>query len=98
MIGVVWFEVNILPWNNTVTYVKGHSSVMYFVFTAKILITYFQRVSGYLQYNFYITIFQSAPGKQPFIYLFILFIMSYLPRSTPSVCNTVLPGVPALHT
>ena len=28
MIGVVWFEVNRLPWNNTVTYVKGHSSVM----------------------------------------------------------------------
>ncbi len=25
---IVWFEVNRLPWNNTVTYVKGHSSVM----------------------------------------------------------------------
>ena len=23
----VWFEVNRLPWNNTVTYVKGYSSV-----------------------------------------------------------------------
>ena len=32
------------------------------------------------------------------IYLFILFIMSYLPMSTPSVCNIVLPGAPALHT
>ena len=29
-----------------------------------------------------------------FIYLFI---MSYLPRSTPSVRSTVLPGAPALH-
>ena len=30
------------------------------------------------------------------VYVFIyLFIMSYLPRSTPSVCNTVLPGAPA---
>ena len=26
-----------------------------------------------------------------------LFIMSYLPRSTPSVRSTVLPGAPALH-
>ena len=41
---------------------------MQFVFTAKMLITYFQRVSGYLQYIFFyfsITIFQSAAGKQP---------------------------------
>ena len=52
MIGFVWFEVNIPPWNNTVTYVKGHTIVMQFVFTAKMLITYFQRVSGYLQYIF----------------------------------------------
>ena len=31
------------------------------------------------------------------ILLFYLFIMSYLPRSTPSMRSTVLPGAPALH-
>ena len=31
------------------------------------------------------------------IYFIYLFIMSYLPRSTPSVRSTVLPGAPALH-
>ena len=30
-----------------------------------------------------------------FTHSFILFIMSYLPRSTPSVHSTVLPGAPA---
>ena len=32
--------------------------------------------------------------SDPWFYLFILFIMSYLPRSTPSVRSTVLPGAP----
>ena len=36
---------------------------------------------------------RSPPTQSTFIYLFI---MSYLPRSTPSVRSTVLPGAPAL--
>ena len=31
------------------------------------------------------------------LFICLLFIMSYLPRSTPSVRSTVLPGAPALH-
>ena len=39
---------------------------MSFVFTAKMLITYFQRVSGYLQYIFlFLYYHNSAHGKQP---------------------------------
>ena len=39
---------------------------------------------------------QCLPVNMSILFIY-LFIMSYLPRSTPSVRSTVLPGAPALH-
>ena len=53
--------------------------VMYLIFTAKMLMTYFQRVSGYLQYNFLFLYYHiSFVSIYLFVYMYICLCESVL--------------------